>query len=96
MTTQKIIATPRADARQILRDTDGRFFSCLFIKKDGTPRVMNARTGVRAGVKGVGLSFNPQDHGLLTVRDVQKNAFRMINLNTILTATVKGQTHVFY
>jgi hypothetical protein len=60
-----------------------RMFSVTFIKKDGSLRRMVARLGVRKGVKGVGMSFNPSDKGLMVVFDMHKREFRMINLNTI-------------
>lgn len=64
--------------------TRGRFFSVTFIKKDGSERKMTARLGVRKGVKGVGLKFNTSDKDLMVVYDVRKQAYRMINLLTIL------------
>ena len=63
--------------------TNGRFFSVSFIKKDGTERRMTARLGVKKGIKGVGLKFNPSDHNLMVVYDIHKRAYRMINLLTI-------------
>lgn len=41
-----------------------------------------------AANKGVGLSFNPSDHGLIVVYDIHKRAYRMINLNTIVLTNV--------
>jgi hypothetical protein len=61
-----------------------RMFSVTFIKKDGSLRRMVARLGVRKGVKGIGMSFNPSDKGLMVVFDMHKREFRMINLETIV------------
>jgi hypothetical protein len=61
-----------------------RMFSVTFIKKDGSIRRMVARLGVRKGVKGKGMSFNPSDKGLMVVFDMHKREFRMINLETIV------------
>lgn len=74
---------------------NGRVFAVDFIKKDGTPRTMNARLGVKKGVKGVGQKFNPSDYQLLTVFDMQKNAFRMIGLETVTRVTIGGETILF-
>lgn len=63
--------------------TDGKFFSVEFIKKDGSYRKMNCRIGVKKGVKGTGMSYDPIKNGVLPVWDLQKDAFRMINLKTI-------------
>ena len=69
---------------QILK-TKGRIFGVTFIKKDGTVRNMTARLGVRKDIKGVGLSFNPDERNLIVVFDMHKRAYRMVNLSTILS-----------
>jgi hypothetical protein len=69
--------------KEKILQTNGRFFSVSFIKKDGTERRMTARLGVKKNIKGVGLKFNPSDHNLMVVYDVHKRAYRMINLLTI-------------
>ena len=70
--------------REKILQKGGRIFSVTFIKKDGTVRRMAARLGVRKGVKGVGLKFDPSERGLMVVFDMHKREFRMINLNTII------------
>ena len=37
------------------------------------------------------MKYNPSDYGLRTVYDMQKRAFRHINLNTVQRITAKGQ-----
>jgi hypothetical protein len=74
--------------REQIMQTGGKFFSLTFIKKDGTARKITARIGVKKNIKGVGLSFNPSDHGLIVVYDIHKRAYRMINLNTIVLTNV--------
>lgn len=71
------------EAKQLIKDTKGKFFTVTFTKKDGSKRVMNARLGVKAYLKGGELPYNPEDKGLLPVFDVQKREYRMININTI-------------
>jgi hypothetical protein len=41
----------RPEAKQMIKDTKGKFFTVTFTKKDGTTRVMNARLGVKAYLK---------------------------------------------
>ena len=77
----------------ILRSTDGKIFGVTFIKKDGTIRDLNGRFQVKKGVKGVGLKFNPVEKGLMTVFDVKKDAFRMININTVQSVRFQGQEY---
>lgn len=67
-----------------IKKTNGKIFSVTFIKKDGTIRKMNARLGVKKDIKGVGLKFNPSEKNLIVVFDMQKKAYRMINLQTII------------
>ena len=59
------------------------FFSVHFIKKNGDLRKMVCRLKVQKGVKGVGMAYDPTEKGLLCVFDVQKQAFRMIRIETI-------------
>jgi hypothetical protein len=72
----------------------GEFFTVTFVKKDGTTRVMNARLGVRKYLKGGDLPYDPTALGLLPVFDVQKGEYRMVNLNTIISAKVGGQEYI--
>lgn len=74
----------------IINRTNGKFFTVTFVKKDGTIRTMTARTGVRKGVKGVGLKFNAEDRNLKVVWSCDAETFRMVNLNTILSVKFKG------
>lgn len=76
---------------EIIKKSGGTFFSVLFVKKDGSLREMVARLGVTKGVKGVGRSYNEiKKFNLLTVWDVQKKAFRRIQLGTIKELKVRG------
>lgn len=76
---------------EIIRKSGGTFFSVLFVKKDGSLREMVARLGVTKGVKGVGRNYDEiKKFNLLTVYDVQKKAFRRIQLGTIKELKVRG------
>lgn len=75
---------------------DGRIFSVEFIKRtNDEDRFMVARTGVRKGVTGRGLSFNPRAYNLLSVYDIGKRAFRFVSCERILWLKHHGQTVVF-
>ena len=67
----------------MIKSTKGKWFSCTFIKKDGSKRVMNGRIGCRKGVKGIGRKFRKDN--LVTVFDAQAKEYRMINVDTMLT-----------
>lgn len=70
-------------AKQLIKDTKGKFFTVTFIKKDGSERVMNARLGVKVYLKGGELPYNPDEKGLIPVYDVKTGGYRMVNVNTI-------------
>lgn len=71
-----------------------KIFSVTFVKRtDGSVRTLVGRKGVHKGVKGVGLKFDPSSKGLITIFDMQKNAFRMINLETIISIRLDEQTY---
>jgi len=76
---------------QIRNEAEGTIFSVEFIKKDGSLRKMVARLGVKKGVKGVGMAYNPTEKGLLPVYDMQKLAFRMIVIDTIQKLQIRGE-----
>lgn len=62
-----------------------KIFTATFIKKDGSTRVMNCQLGVKKYLKGGEQSFNPIEKNLLTVFDMQKKEYRMINISTLVT-----------
>ena len=76
------------ELKAMIKSTNGRFFSCTFIKKDGSIRNMNCRVGVHKGVKGVGRKFSTPN--LVTVFDAQAKEYRMINVDTMLTFQCGG------
>lgn len=83
------------DLKDIITLLGDKIFTVTFIKKDGTVRVMNARRGVKKGVKGVGMSYDPFSKGLIPVFDMQKDAFRMINAATILEIKAEKKVYKF-
>lgn len=78
---------------EIINNTRGKFFTVTFIKKDGTIRTMTARTGVRKGVKGIGLGYNAKDKGIKIVWSCDAENFRAIKLNSILGIKFKGKNY---
>lgn len=70
---------------------DGRIFCAEFIRRtDGRVRKMVARTGVKAD--GVGpSSYNPDQHGLLLVYDLQSRVFRTIPADSVLRVRANGK-----
>ena len=69
-------------------------FSTKFVKRTtGELRHMVCRRGVKKGVTGVGMSYNPRSKNLLPVYDVQKQAFRMIACEDIREIKFHGDVY---
>ena len=75
----------------VLRNNNGKFFSCVFRKKDGTERKLHGRLGVRKGVNGRGKSIANDSNSYVTVWDRRAESFRTINLDTISTVSMLGK-----
>jgi len=81
-------------AIKLIRATKGTVFSTTFIKRtDGSIRTLVGRLEVTKGVNGKGMAFDPFDKGLIPVYDFQKQAFRMINCDTIQRISVRGKEY---
>lgn len=91
---EQAIKISRDDLIKKIKDTRGEFFTVIFIKKDGTTRVMNARFGVKKYLKGGTLPYDPISKGLLPVFDIQKMEYRMINTKTILSAKIGNDEYL--
>lgn len=78
---------------QMIDNTNGKIFSVVFIKKDGSIRKMRCRTGVYKYLKGGELKFSPQSKGLKVVYCLDKKSYRMINLNTISMIRIQGKEY---
>ena len=76
----------------IVAASNGRFVSVTFVKKDGTERTMLCRLGVTKHLKGGESKLNADKY--LTVFDVQKEAYRAINKDTILSVKLAGTIYI--
>jgi hypothetical protein len=74
-------------AKELINESNGRIFSSVFIKKDGTHRLMNARTKVTKHLKkdAKPRPYEPSKYNLICVYDMQSKNYRMINVNTLQT-----------
>ena len=81
----------RATATSMIRGSGGKVFGVSFVKRtDGTVRTMSARTQVRKHLTGEGLKFSPTQYNLSTVFDMNKQAYRMVNLEGLTSLTMEG------
>jgi hypothetical protein len=72
-------------------EVKGNFFRACFIKKDGSVREMTARFGVKKHLKGGELGYVPEERGYIVVFDVEKKAYRTINMDTLLFLKYNGK-----
>ncbi len=82
-------------AKELINNSNGRIFSSLFIKKDGSHRLMNARLKVTKHLKENAKKrpYEPSKYNLLTVFDMQKKSYRMINIETLQTLIINKKMY---
>jgi len=73
----------------IAANTNGKFFTVTFKKKDGSTRIMNCRTGVTKALKGGTCTVDKSKY--LVVYDMGCKAYRSINKDTITNISVAGE-----
>jgi hypothetical protein len=73
-----------------IAQSKGKFITVNFIKKDGTARTLNGRTGVTKHLKG-GTSTVDHDK-YLVVYDTVNTGYRCVNKDTIMSVTCEGLT----
>jgi hypothetical protein len=78
---------------QELRSTGG-IFNVRFYKKDGSRRSINARFGVRKGISGAGLKYDPASRNNIIVYSMVDDGFRTINLDSIYRIKFNGQEYI--
>ena len=83
----------KQQALEVIKATKGKIFTVEFFKKDGSYRKLNCRTGVKSYLNGGELKYDPLTKGLLPVFDLQKQSYRMINLNTL--TSIKAEKEVY-
>ena len=83
----------RQEALKRIKASKGRIFYARFIKKDNTLRSMTARLRVSKGVNGIGMRYNPAKRGLLPVYDMDKDAWRMINIRTLQYLSIQHRKY---
>ena len=77
-------------AKQHIYKTNGKFFSAVFIKKNGDKRFIHCMTKSKKGVKGVGLKYNPDAVNNVIVKDLKIHQFRTINVDTLIELNTGG------
>lgn len=83
----------KKQAIKLISKSNGKIFSVKFLKKDNSLRQMTCRLGVKKHLKGGELSFNPKEYDLIPVFDLEKNSYRMINLESLLELNIENQKY---
>lgn len=65
---------------EVIEDSNGKILTVVFIKKDGTERVLNGRLGVTKYLKG-GVNRNGDQY--ITIFDLKSKEYRSVNKETI-------------
>jgi hypothetical protein len=79
----------------IKANKSNRIYSVGFRKRStGDYRKMVCRGGVTKGLTGEGLKYNPSEHDLVTVFDMQKKAHRMIPCENVSKVKDRGKHYI--
>ena len=84
----------RNKAKELIKQSKGKIFSTTFVKKDNTIRTLTSRTGKQYTPTGKKAPYKPSDYNLLPLYDMKKKAFRMLNLNTLLTLSINKEKYL--
>lgn len=68
-----------------------QFFSATFLKKNNELREINCRLGVKKHLKDGKKRYDTEYYNYLTVYDLQKKAYRTLNVNTLIELRANGQ-----
>ena len=78
--------TKREMLRNLIKATNGLFFSVTWVKKNGEERTMTVRDGVESKLalpKGQGSNNQEAYSNLITLFDVQAGHYKSVNLDTV-------------
>ena len=80
----------RTKLEGFLRRTNGLIFTAVFTKVDGTLRALNGRLKAQVNLAGgVNKTVKPSN-GYITMFDMQKHAYRTLNLETVQQVRFAG------
>ena len=80
-------------AKDLILNSKGKIFNVNFMKQDNTARSLTGRLNVRKGITGKGLAFSPKDYALISVYDINKNAFRFISIEKVYGLAINGNEY---
>ena len=85
----------RNKAKELIKESKGKIFSTTFVKKDNTIRTLTSRTGKQYKSKtGKAAPYKASNYNLIPLYDMRKKAFRMLNLNTLITLSINKEKYL--
>ena len=86
----------RSKLLALINSTRGRFFSVIFVKKDGSMRRLTGRIGVRSHLRTDHRKSTTENYSLpyVCVWDTQKKAYRNVNLDTVTDIRLNNQNFI--
>lgn len=84
----------RDEAVRRIYTSGGQIFGVSFIKRStGELRIMSARLGVHSYLKGGRRSYDPKEHGLICVFDLNAKGYRSIPVEGLLSLSLNGEEY---
>ena len=77
---------------EIILNSNGKFVTFTFTKKDGTERVLTGRMGVTKHLKGGVSTLDAEQY--ITIFGVQSQGYRAVNRDTIKSVKCNGELYV--
>jgi len=84
----------KTTAKELIKESKGKIFAATFTKKDLSSRMMLARLGKKYTPTGKKQPYKPEEYNLITLYDMKIKAFRMLNLNTLLTLSINRTKYI--
>lgn len=79
---------------EVIEQSNGKILTVVFVKKDGSERVLNGRLGVKSHLKGGTSSVDHDKY--INIFDMQAGGYRNINRDTIKSVRVGGVEYKKY
>ena len=82
-------------AKQLIHNTNGKIFSSVFIKKDGSIRLMTGRLKVKKYLTDNARPrpYDPNKYNLICLFDMINKGYRMINIETLKQLTINKKIY---
>jgi|TARA_Y100000289_G_C3884446_1_gene130488 hypothetical protein len=85
----------KQEAKELIKNSNGKIFAATFTKKDFTSRLINARLGVKYKRKtDRKRPYDPAKKDLIAVYDMTKKGHRTINLKTLDSLSINKNKYI--